>query len=167
MGAGLLRAFRLLTLIHSMMTLKMMAVCALRSVIPMLRSSRHARAVAALAAAAPKAESKIRSSSITSTRLHSTAASTFDEDTLILGRKIITYITDVEGDKHCLERYVRQSKALRFVTCEPRWDENDLTRRNSDGFYFPYDHAIDFHSDQEILVYGGDVWDKGMYVPYV
>jgi hypothetical protein len=63
--------------------------------------------------------------------------------------RIITYLTDVEGDAAYLDRYVHQSKVLHFRACSKRSDE------------FPYDKCIDFNKDNAMLVYGGDVWDRG------
>lgn len=63
--------------------------------------------------------------------------------------RIITYLTDVEGDSSYLDRYVHQSKVLHFRACSQRSDD------------FPYDQCIDFNEDNTMLVYGGDVWDRG------
>ena len=96
--------------------------------------------------------------------------------------RYITYLTDVEGDRDYLQRYVEQSKVL----C---WKEiqNDLsqqpTKMKDRPFPFPYTHYIDFqrnlhnttkltttqvvrsggprHRTNDIVVFGGDVWDQG------
>lgn len=65
-----------------------------------------------------------------------------DED-----RVVISYLTDVEGDAAYLDRYVEQSKVLQF--CEANNNE------------FPYEKCIEFQHDNAVLVYGGDVWDRG------
>jgi Calcineurin-like phosphoesterase len=60
-------------------------------------------------------------------------------------------MTDVEGDKFYMMRYVEQSKIL----C---WRESLSTPR------FPYGQCIDFlgsNKGDNVLVYGGDVWDQG------
>jgi hypothetical protein len=71
---------------------------------------------------------------------------------------VISYLTDVEGDKAYLDRYVETSKVLEFV-------------ENSDGddtaTPFRYPKRIDFTNPTAMLVYGGDVWDKGGYDLYV
>jgi hypothetical protein len=61
----------------------------------------------------------------------------------------------VEGDRQYLERYVQLSKVLTFRDAAP-----NLT---GDGrsLYFPYDHVIDFQSDDSCLVFGWDVGDQG------
>ena len=61
--------------------------------------------------------------------------------------RIITYLTDIEGDAGYLDRYVNQSKVLRFC------DSADAS--------FPYSRCIEFTSENAVLVYGGDVWDRG------
>jgi len=72
-------------------------------------------------------------------------ASSFSNDAS--SSRIITYLTDVEGDAAYLDRYVKQSKVLQF--CESSSDD------------FPYDECIDFSEDNAVLVYGGDIWDRG------
>ena len=62
--------------------------------------------------------------------------------------RIITYLTDVEGDAAYLDRYVNQSKVLHFTKSAP-------TKT------FPYDECVDFSADNAVLVYGGDIWDRG------
>jgi hypothetical protein len=84
-------------------------------------------------------------------------------------RIIISYITDIEGDKEYLQRYVKQSKILKFskripapsfsssspATTHPLYNTDDLP------YPFPYDHSLDFQADNTMLVHGGDIWDKG------
>jgi hypothetical protein len=60
----------------------------------------------------------------------------------------ITYLTDVEGDREYLTRYVEQSRVLCFSPTTPRID-------------FPYSTCIDFYNSTDVLVYGGDIWDQG------
>jgi hypothetical protein len=66
----------------------------------------------------------------------------------------VTYITDLEGDKAYLERYVEISKVLEF--CRSPQDED-----------FPYDECITFSQDNAMLVFGGDLWDKGGFDLYI
>jgi hypothetical protein len=68
----------------------------------------------------------------------------------------ISYITDVEGDKDYLERFVRRSKVVSFTPCQPQ-----VNSSLDHDTYFPYTHQIDFQDDSSVLVYGGDVWDQG------
>ncbi|GAX11883.1 hypothetical protein FisN_20Lh058 [Fistulifera solaris] len=64
----------------------------------------------------------------------------------------ITFITDIEGDRDYLTRYVKQSKVLCFRPCDPRLETN----------FFPYQHCIDFQRPfRDCLVFGGDIWDQG------
>ena len=76
----------------------------------------------------------------------------------------VSYLTDVEGDRDYLTRYVNNSRILRFVPIDPT--------KSDFPFDFPYEHWIDFVNVEEndtrgqstvipMLVYGGDVWDKG------
>lgn len=66
----------------------------------------------------------------------------------------ITFLTDVEGDRDYLTRYVKQSKVLCFRPCDPRVENKSA--------FFPYNHCIDFLRPQrDCLVYGGDIWDQG------
>ena len=80
-------------------------------------------------------------------------------------KRKISYITDVEGDAKYFDRFVNNSQILQFEECQPK--------TSKDGFYFPYSHHVVFKSstsssshndddnDQNVLVFGGDVWDKG------
>jgi hypothetical protein len=61
---------------------------------------------------------------------------------------IITYLTDIEGDAAYLNRHVQQSKVLHFVGTTPTAE-------------FPYHERMDFIQDNSMLVYGGDIWDRG------
>ena len=70
---------------------------------------------------------------------------------------IISYLTDVEGDRHYLDRYVQMSKVLCFQNATPCYDDRN---------FFPYDQCIDFmdtsgNNSTTQLVFGGDTWDKG------
>jgi hypothetical protein len=89
-------------------------------------------------------------------------------------RRWITYMTDVEGDRDYLHRYVEQSKIL----C---WKEHTplLSPSPQRPYKFPYTQYIDFQNYNDttttrttansssgtilndILVYGGDIWDQG------
>eukprot|EP00978_Attheya_sp_CCMP212_P049549 scaffold679537_cov51-Attheya_sp.AAC.1 len=73
-----------------------------------------------------------------------------DHDDLTLK---ISFLTDVEGDGAYLDRFVQNSEILKFQTVTPRWDRT--------GSFFPYDKEIVFQEPDSILVYGGDLWDKG------
>lgn len=66
----------------------------------------------------------------------------------------VSYITDLEGDKAYLERYVQVSKVLEF--CPSSQDED-----------FPYEECIAFSQENAMLVFGGDLWDKGGFDLYV
>jgi hypothetical protein len=94
-------------------------------------------------------------------------------------RHCISYLTDVEGDRDYLHRSVKQSRILTFRPMEPRRasthhgttattnaaDDDTSTPAPStvpdDNIHFPYDHCIEFVNDNDMLVYGGDVWDQG------
>jgi Calcineurin-like phosphoesterase len=62
--------------------------------------------------------------------------------------RCISYITDIEGDKSYLERFVQQSHVLEW------------TPRTPDAS-FPYDACIDFSHSTSVLVMGGDAIDQG------
>ena len=72
--------------------------------------------------------------------------------------RFITYITDIEGDREYLTRYVELSRVLRF---------RNNTIANNNPSNLPYDHCIDFVSatnseeTSPVLVFGGDIWDQG------
>jgi hypothetical protein len=77
---------------------------------------------------------------------------------------VVTYLTDVEGDKAYLDRYVNLSQVLKFQKVTPRLvdhNSNDESSESSESSYFPYDHCMEFSIPNGMLVYGGDVWDKG------
>eukprot|EP00536_Pseudo-nitzschia_multiseries_P013713 jgi/Psemu1/261633/estExt_Genewise1Plus.C_6030021 len=69
------------------------------------------------------------------------------------GTVVLSYLTDIEGDKFYLDRYVDNSKVL-------KWIQQQQQR-------FPYDRRIDFSDSNSILVFGGDLWDKGGFDLYV
>ena len=73
--------------------------------------------------------------------------SSFTRFLSVHSHRIITYLTDVEGDKAYLERYVHQSKVLHLI----EYKSKDL----------PYDWCIDFKDNHGELIFGGDIWDKG------
>jgi len=97
----------------------------------------------------------------------------------------ITFLTDVEGDGDYFDRFVRHSKILGFRSREPSYGNYGPVSKNDvnvkwnlgevDDDYFPYDKEVIFLEDEEftsnskggeektrtMLVYGGDVWDKG------
>jgi hypothetical protein len=87
-------------------------------------------------------------------------------------RIVISYVTDVEGDRAYLHRYVDQSKILQWRNVT----DHDAKLASSIGLHFPYQQCIDFHVNdaaewwgsnnatappRPILVFGGDVWDQG------
>ena len=105
----------------------------------------------------PNDNSKCRSTEHTGVRCFaSTAATNFNQPEKFLEQQkqgvVITYLTDVEGDRAYLDRYVQTSKVLQFVDA---YED------------FPYDQCIEFTEDNGMLVYGGDVWDKGGFDLYV
>lgn len=71
-------------------------------------------------------------------------------------RRIISFVTDIEGCAGYLDRFVNISRILKHETVTPSFiqhDKNDL--------FFPYTHQIAFQDDTSILVIGGDLWDRG------
>jgi hypothetical protein len=70
---------------------------------------------------------------------------------------IVTYITDIEGDKAYLDRYVQLSKVLTFISTPT---EGKVTSPRS-PIVFPYAKCIEFTDPRAMLVFGGDIWDKG------
>lgn len=92
---------------------------------------------------------------------------------------VLSFITDIEGDKFYLDRYVETSKVLTFIPREPeyrcfsvatpssRWTSCDINDDDDHLFPFPYDHCIDFSTPNSMLIFGGDLWDKGGYDLYV
>ena len=72
--------------------------------------------------------------------------------------RLISFLTDVEGDRDYLNRFVNRSKVLQFCYQNTTACQN---HRNDLPFDFPYDHWIDFQNDRDVLVFGGDVWDQG------
>jgi len=87
---------------------------------------------------------------------------------------LVSYFTDIEGDKFYLDRYVDNSKILTWISNE-RKDSEEKSRRSlslySSEEYplasFPYDRRIDFCDSNSMLVFGGDLWDKGGFDLYV
>jgi hypothetical protein len=77
----------------------------------------------------------------------------------------LSYLTDVEGDKAYLDRYVETSKVLTFVDVSST-TSSSLSNENL-PYKFPYNRRIDFVDDNSMLVFGGDLWDKGGYDLYV
>ena len=75
-------------------------------------------------------------------------------------RRFISYITDIEGDRDYLNRYVENSKILHWRATTHADDSSSasLSRLN-----FPYAECIDFslNNCDDILVFGGDIWDQG------
>ena len=87
---------------------------------------------------------------------------------------LVSYFTDIEGDKFYLDRYVDNSKILTWITNERNdGDENsnpELSLYSSKDYppaSFPYDRRIDFCHPNSMLVFGGDLWDKGGFDLYV
>lgn len=85
----------------------------------------------------------------------------------------ITFLTDVEGDGHYFDRFITQSKILEFRSILPKFGACDnaanLNLGTHDPEYFPYDKEVVFldndngtlDNSNSMLVYGGDIWDKG------
>ena len=80
----------------------------------------------------------------------------------------ITFLTDVEGDGHYFDRFIHRSKILGFRTIHPTfgpYKKGNWNFGTHDASYFPYDKEVVFLNDpnnkNSMLVYGGDIWDKG------
>ena len=73
----------------------------------------------------------------------------------------VTYLTDVEGDKAYLDRYVRTSRVLTFTDTPSTTTTTSTTPCAAAAERLPYDQCIDFTHPRAILVFGGDIWDKG------
>ncbi len=80
----------------------------------------------------------------------------------------ITFLTDVEGDGHYFDRFIQRSKILGFRTIRPTfgpYNKGNWNFGTHDTSYFPYDKEVVFLDDpnnnNSMLVYGGDIWDKG------
>eukprot|EP00934_Nitzschia_sp_Nitz4_P003831 Nitzschia sp. Nitz4//scaffold46_size129759//65471//67300//NITZ4_003505-RA/size129759-processed-gene-0.139-mRNA-1//1//CDS//3329552607//3821//frame0 len=100
----------------------------------------------------------LRCLSSTSQQLQQSSSSLSYQD-FVKDKKVrISYITDIEGDKAYLDRYVNISKVLTFV------DNNNST--TATPWNVPYPQVIDFTDPHAMLVFGGDVWDKGGYDLY-
>ena len=99
----------------------------------------------------------------TSTRLYSYKDFLEQEDH---AKIILSYITDIEGDKFYLDRYVDNSKivAWTMITSAEKHKEEE---GNKYAYPFPYDRRIDFVNTNSMLVFGGDLWDKGGFDLYV
>jgi hypothetical protein len=94
---------------------------------------------------------------------------------------ILSYFTDIEGDKFYLDRYVDNSKILTWTTTNTattRTTNTSTTTTTTDekqqqedydefDYTFPYDRRIDFIDTNSMLVFGGDLWDKGGFDLYV
>ena len=93
---------------------------------------------------------------------------------------ILSYFTDIEGDKFYLDRYVDNSKILTWTattntittatnTSTTIADEKQQQKEDYDeyDYTFPYDRRIDFIDTNSMLVFGGDLWDKGGFDLYV
>ena len=77
----------------------------------------------------------------------------------------ITFFTDVEGNGDYFDRFVQNSKVLGFRTIRPSfgaYKDGVWNFGQYDPAYFPYDKEVVFQKhDNSMLVYGGDIWDKG------
>jgi len=82
---------------------------------------------------------------------------------------LVSYFTDIEGDKFYLDRYVDNSKILTWIPNEETKDKPKSMMYSSSNqeSSFPYDRRIDFSHSNSILVFGGDLWDKGGFDLYV
>ena len=85
---------------------------------------------------------------------------------------VITYLTDVEGDKAYLDRFVQASRVISYrnYPSSPSSSSSFNNNNNNNDHHrrtLPYDQYIDFDLPNGMLVYGGDVWDKGGYDLYV
>jgi len=86
----------------------------------------------------------------------------------------VSYFTDIEGDKFYLDRYVDLSRVVTWISNECK--DNEEKSRPLLSLYpfeecppssFPYDRRIDFCDSNSMLVFGGDLWDKGGFDLYV
>ncbi len=102
----------------------------------------------------------------TSTRLHSYQdfLREHPRDNLL-----VSYFTDIEGDKFYLDRYVDNSKVLTWIPNKHTKDRplSMMHSSETDESSFPYDRRIDFCDSKSLLVFGGDLWDKGGFDLYV
>lgn len=90
------------------------------------------------------------------------ASSTPDLSCSAPRQRRITFWTDIEGDRDYLTRYVNRSLVLCFRKTVPRLDQRlQLSVKNDNTTYFPYNHCLDFAHEHDVVVYGGDVWDQG------
>ena len=77
---------------------------------------------------------------------------------------IVSYFTDIEGDKFYLDRYVHNSKILTWIattTTKETANEDEPSPPPLYEYPFPYDKRIDFVHSNTMLIFGGDLWDKG------
>lgn len=86
--------------------------------------------------------------------------------------RLISFLTDVEGDRDYLNRFVEQSRVLcwRSLTAKEAADPPaERSMENRQTVHFPYSEYIDFINPESLdcLVYGGDVWDQGGFDLYV
>lgn len=86
----------------------------------------------------------------------------------------VSYFTDIEGDKLYLDRYVEKSKILTWIPNDEKGrDEKSrgkLSLYCSEGntlASLPYERRIEFCDSNSMIVFGGDLWDKGGFDLYV
>ncbi len=82
-------------------------------------------------------------------------------------------MTDVEGDGHYFDRFIRHSNFLGFRSFQPTFvQKGNSSSSNASSEYFPYNKEVVFLDDGDCdderknnnssaLVFGGDIWDKG------
>jgi len=71
----------------------------------------------------------------------------------------VSFLTDVEGDAAYFDRFVENSRILCFQPASPNFDRTKSGGKIST--FFPYNKQVAFRTDCSMLVYGGDVCDKG------
>ena len=95
-------------------------------------------------------------------------------------KRLISFITDIEGDGMYFDRFVYNSKILDFESVTPTFhdeNQNNDAAYNYHDDYFPYEKRVIFktnsnlnnnndynnkiNNNDSILVCGGDMWDKG------
>ncbi|VEU38085.1 unnamed protein product [Pseudo-nitzschia multistriata] len=94
-------------------------------------------------------------------------------------RIVLSYLTDIEGDKFYLDRYVDNSKILTWIPsdddAEPPGNDTEQSPFSLSYYSckeypparFPYNRRMDFVDSNSMLVFGGDLWDKGGFDLYV
>ena len=104
-------------------------------------------------------------SSISSTCLHSYQNFLNENHDKIL----VSYFTDIEGDKFYFDRYVDNSKILKWISNERRGgkSKSELSMYSAKEFNLPYERRVEFCHPNSILIFGGDLWDKGGFDLYV